>query len=102
VRPDGKVGIYGWHRLNGEPIQGTTPYFGHAMSWRDYSQGLRLCKRDPAAMDRPTERDVSAVLEQDGGASRRAMTSEAVVAAVHADVDDEDFPPDSRQDDRDD
>jgi N-acetyl-anhydromuramyl-L-alanine amidase AmpD len=100
--PDGKVGIYGWHRLNGEPIQGPTPYFGHAMSWRDYSQGLRLCKRDPAAMDRPTERDVSAVLEQDGGASRRAMTSEAVVAAVHADVDDEDFPPDSRQDDRDD
>lgn len=36
----GKLGIYGWHQLNGVPIQ---PFFsGHLESWIDYSQGLRL------------------------------------------------------------
>lgn len=41
----GKVGLYGWHRLNGIPIQ---PYYaGHSPSWIDYSQGLRLVKRAP-------------------------------------------------------
>lgn len=41
--PDGHVGLYGWHQLNGHPIQ---PYFtGHAMDWKDYSQGLRLVRR---------------------------------------------------------
>jgi hypothetical protein len=40
---DGKIGLYGWHRLNGKPIQ---PYFtGHGLDWRDYSQGLRLVKK---------------------------------------------------------
>lgn len=40
--PDGHVGLYGWHQLNGKPIQ---PYFtGHGLEWRDYSQGLRLVK----------------------------------------------------------
>jgi hypothetical protein len=39
---DGKIGLYGWHQLDGRPIQ---PYFtGHGMDWRDYSQGLRLVK----------------------------------------------------------
>lgn len=41
--PDGRVGLYGWHQLNGKPIQ---PYFtGHGMDWKDYSQGLRLIRR---------------------------------------------------------
>lgn len=41
--PDGRVGLYGWHQLNGKPIQ---PYFtGHGMDWIDYSQGLRLVRR---------------------------------------------------------
>jgi hypothetical protein len=40
---NGRVGLYGWHRMNGKPIQ---PFFaGHALSWKDYSQGLRLAKR---------------------------------------------------------
>jgi hypothetical protein len=40
---NGKIGLYGWHQLNGKVLQ---PYFtGHAMSWKDYSQGLRLTKR---------------------------------------------------------
>lgn len=41
--PDGRVGLYGWHQLNGKPIQ---PYFtGHGMDWIDYSQGLRLVRK---------------------------------------------------------
>lgn len=40
---DGHIGLYGWHQLNGHPLQ---PYFtGHAMDWKDYSQGLRLVRR---------------------------------------------------------
>lgn len=40
---DGKVGLYGWHRLNGRVIQ---PFYtGHATAWKDYSQGLRLVRR---------------------------------------------------------
>ena len=40
---NGKYGLYGWHRLNGDIIQ---PFYAkHALAWRDYSQGLRLCRR---------------------------------------------------------
>lgn len=40
---NGRIGLYGWHRLDGTVIQ---PFFaGHAPSWRDYSQGLRLVRR---------------------------------------------------------
>jgi hypothetical protein len=41
LREDGgKVAIYGWHRLDGTPIQ---PLFtGHAETWVDYSHGVRL------------------------------------------------------------
>lgn len=39
----GVIGLYGWHRLDGRPIQ---PFFsGHALSWGDYSQGVRLVRR---------------------------------------------------------
>jgi hypothetical protein len=38
----GRVAIYGWHRLNGEPIQ---PYSTvHGAYYKDYSHGLRLVK----------------------------------------------------------
>lgn len=38
-----EIGLYGWHRANGQVIQ---PFFGgHALAWRDYSQGLRLVRR---------------------------------------------------------
>lgn len=36
----GKVAIYGWHRTNGVPIQPL--YLGHAATWVDYSQCIRL------------------------------------------------------------
>ncbi|MEO7264272.1 MAG: hypothetical protein ABIW38_05135 [Ferruginibacter sp.] len=45
--PDSKqfhVAIYGWHQLNGIPIQ--TLYTGHISSWVDYSQGTRLIYRN--------------------------------------------------------
>lgn len=43
VQSNGRVGLYGWHQLNGKVIQ---PFFGgHALAWKDYSQGLRLVRR---------------------------------------------------------
>jgi len=36
----GKVAIYGWHRTNGTVIQPL--YLGHAATWVDYSQCIRL------------------------------------------------------------
>lgn len=40
-RDNPNVAIYGWHRLNGRPIQ---PYnnVDHGREYRDYSHGLRL------------------------------------------------------------
>lgn len=37
-----KPGIYGWHKNINSPIQ--APMWGHAMLWKDYSQGLRGIK----------------------------------------------------------
>lgn len=51
-RPKGNVAIYGWHQLNGQPIQGPQIQMsGHDLSYEDYSHGVRL---------------VSAVMEVDG------------------------------------
>ena len=41
-RPD-RVAIYGWHKLDGKPIQPL--YTGHVNWWVDYSQGIRLVAR---------------------------------------------------------
>jgi len=38
-----KVAIYGWHKLDGKPIQPL--YTGHVYWWVDYSQGIRLVYR---------------------------------------------------------
>ena len=43
VRRNGKLGLYGWHRLDGRVWQ---PFYaGHARAHKDYSQGLRLVRR---------------------------------------------------------
>jgi hypothetical protein len=39
----GKVAIYGWHKTNGVAIQPF--YLGHAASWVDYSQCIRLVQQ---------------------------------------------------------
>ena len=39
-----KVAIYGWHRLDGKPIQPL--YVGHVDWYVDYSHGIRLVKRE--------------------------------------------------------
>ncbi|MGE0439085.1 MAG: hypothetical protein AB7S39_01255 [Gemmatimonadales bacterium] len=39
----GRVAIYGWHRLTGDPIQPV--YLGHTDRWVDYSHGIRLVSR---------------------------------------------------------
>jgi hypothetical protein len=41
-RPE-RVAIYGWHKLDGKPIQPL--YTGHIYWWVDYSQGIRLVYR---------------------------------------------------------
>jgi hypothetical protein len=41
-KPD-RVAIYGWHKLNGKPIQPL--YTGHVYWWVDYSQAIRLVYR---------------------------------------------------------
>lgn len=41
-KPD-RVAIYGWHQLDGKPIQPL--YTGHINWWVDYSQGIRLIFR---------------------------------------------------------
>lgn len=41
---NGYVGIYGWHRLNGKPIQPL--YTKHYNTWVDYSHGIRLVYRN--------------------------------------------------------
>ncbi len=38
-----KVAIYGWHQLNGQPIQPL--YLGHDINYMDYSHGIRFIKR---------------------------------------------------------
>jgi len=42
AKPD-RVAIYGWHKLDGKPIQPL--YTGHINWWVDYSQGIRLVYR---------------------------------------------------------
>ena len=42
TKPD-RVAIYGWHKLDGKPIQPL--YTGHVYWWVDYSQGIRLVYR---------------------------------------------------------
>ena len=39
----GKVAIYGWHQLDGKPIQPL--YTGHTDNWVDYSHGIRFVSR---------------------------------------------------------
>ena len=43
TRPE-RVAIYGWHKLDGKPIQPL--YTGHIYWWVDYSQGIRLIYRN--------------------------------------------------------
>lgn len=48
VSKDGVIGLYGWVQKNGVPIQ---PFFaGHALSYCDYSQSVRLCRRVASSM----------------------------------------------------
>jgi hypothetical protein len=44
----GRVAIYGWHQLNGQPIQPL--YLGHVDGYVDYSHGIRLV-RDTMVVD---------------------------------------------------
>lgn len=39
----GKVAIYGWHQLSGQPIQPL--YLGHEITYMDYSHGLRMVRQ---------------------------------------------------------
>ncbi len=54
-----KVAIYGWHKLDGRPIQEL--YVGHAERYVDYSHGIRLVKRQVTVDGQP--RDIGDVLK---------------------------------------
>jgi hypothetical protein len=54
----GKVAIYGWHQLNGKPIQPL--YLKHSESYADYSQAVRLVA--PTMTVDGVERQVADVL----------------------------------------
>lgn len=67
----GKVAIYGWHRLDGTPIQPL--YLGHTETWVDYSHGVRLVRRSMRMNGKPTTVDqvladpkLSILLSDDG------------------------------------
>lgn len=67
----GKVAIYGWHRLNGSPIQPL--YLGHTELWVDYSHGIRLVTRAMTVNGKPTtveevlaDSKLSALLSDEG------------------------------------
>jgi len=55
----GKVAIYGWHKLDGKPIQPL--YLGHVDWYVDYSHGVRLVKREMQLDGKPI--DVREVLK---------------------------------------
>ncbi len=54
-----RVAIYGWHQLNGKPIQPL--YTGHINWWVDYSHGIRLVYRTIWVDGKPM--DYTAVLQ---------------------------------------
>jgi hypothetical protein len=71
IRNDLKAGvpkpvvIYGWHQLNGVPIQPL--YNGHGETYADYSHGIRLVQEAVQLNGSPTT--VSAILQNDTLAS---------------------------------
>ena len=58
-----KVAIYGWHRVDGKPIQPL--YLGHTAAWIDYSHGVRLVQQEMLLNNQRTT--VSKVLKDDYG-----------------------------------
>jgi hypothetical protein len=54
-----KVAIYGWHKLDGKPIQPL--YTGHGDFYADYSHGIRLIRRQVTVDGKP--RDIGEVLK---------------------------------------
>lgn len=72
-QPD-KVAIYGWHRLDGRPIQPL--YTGHTNRWVDYSHGIRVVHREMVIDG--TRRDLTDVLRDD--ALALLLSDEGVVA----------------------
>jgi len=57
----GRVAIYGWHRLDGQPIQPV--YIGHSDHWVDYSHGIRIVLRQILIEGRA--RDIADVLRDE-------------------------------------
>ena len=67
----GRVAIYGWHRLDGRPVQPL--YTGHGDRWVDYSHGVRLISRavlidgvDHDMLDVLRDRALAPLLSDDG------------------------------------
>lgn len=70
-----KVAIYGWHKLDGKPIQPL--YLGHTSNWVDYSHGIRFVLREMTVDGERTTVDavladpkLSALLSNEGPITR--------------------------------
>ncbi len=70
-----RVAIYGWHRLDGKPIQPLTTV--HINTYVDYSHGIRLVRRAIRVNDEPTtvdsvlaDPDLAALLSDEGTIER--------------------------------
>lgn len=60
--PNKRLAIYGWHRLNGEAIQGPTVNFSvHEREYFDYSHHVRLVSKD--CMLNGEVKDICSILE---------------------------------------
>ncbi len=78
----GRVAIYGWHRINGKPIQPLSTV--HGASYADYSHGVRLVSRTAfvngkqvSLSDIMQDRDLSRIVSGEGpiGNAERLLAS---------------------------
>ncbi|MDK3018601.1 hypothetical protein [Pseudodonghicola flavimaris] len=67
----GRVAIYGWHRLNGKPIQPLSTV--HGAAYADYSHGVRLVSRTAFVNGKPEDlamimqdRDLARIVSSEG------------------------------------
>jgi len=75
LRAPGRVAIYGWHRMNGKPIQPLSTV--HGQSYADYSHGIRLVSKTAYVNGKPrplagllADPTIASVLSKEGPLKR--------------------------------
>ncbi len=75
---EGRVAIYGWHQVDGSPIQPL--YTGHTDRWVDYSHGVRLVAR--SVLVNGKEEDIRLLLES-SARSKWLLTDGPMIQAAY-------------------